>query len=86
MSEIKIIDVHQSVYAVNDAIAERTRKEMKDKKICLFNLMASPGSGKTTTLLALAKKLKKQYKMGVIEADIDAVVDAEKMQKATSVL
>lgn len=82
MPEIKIIDVHQSVYAVNDAIADRTRKEMKDKKICLFNLMASPGSGKTTTLLALAKALQDQYKIGVIEADIDAVVDAEKMQEA----
>lgn len=82
MSEVKIIDVHQSVYAVNDQIAATTRERMKQEKKFLLNLMASPGAGKTTTLLALGNILGKQYQMGVIEADIDASVDAQKMQEA----
>ena len=82
MSEVKIIDVHQSVYALNDRIAETTREYMKQEKKFLLNLMASPGAGKTKTLLALGKALRKQYQIGVIEADIDASVDAQKMKEA----
>lgn len=76
---VRVVDVHQSVFAVNDAIAEETRKELKRQKTFLINLMSSPGSGKTTLLLATAKALKSQYKIGIMEADIDATVDAEKL-------
>ena len=81
MGTIKIIDVHQSVFAENDRIAEQTRQNIKEKKTFLLNLMASPGAGKTTTLLQLIESLKNAYRIGVIEADIDGVVDAEKMEQ-----
>lgn len=76
---VRVIDVHQSVYAINDAIAEETRKRLKQQKTFLINLMSSSGSGKTTLLLATAKALKSRYKIGIMEADIDATVDAEKL-------
>lgn len=77
--KVRIVDVHQSVYAINDAIAEETRERLKRQKTYLINLMSSPGSGKTTLLLATAKALKNRYKIGIMEADIDATVDAEKL-------
>ncbi len=79
---MKVIEVHQSVYAVNDAIAEETRKQLKESKTFMVNLMASPGAGKTSTLLKTVEALKPNYKIGVMEADIDATVDAETMANA----
>ena len=82
MGTIKIIDVHQSVFAENDRIAEETRRKLKENKTFLLNLMASPGAGKTSILLQLLERLRDTYRIGVIEADIDGVVDAEKMEQA----
>ncbi len=79
---VRVIDVHQSVYAVNDELAKDTRAQLKADKTFMVNLMASPGAGKTTTLLRTIKELKDIYKIGIMEADIDATVDAEKMQEA----
>lgn len=82
MGKVKVIEVHQSVYAVNDEIAEQIRKKLKKEKTFMVNLMASPGAGKTTTLLRTIELLKNKYKIGVMEADIEATVDAEKIEKA----
>ena len=82
MDDIKIIEVKQSIFADNNADADALRAQLKAEKTCLLNLMSSPGSGKTTTLLALANLLKDQVRMGVMEADIDSAVDAEKMRDA----
>ena len=82
LGPIKIIDVHQSVFAENDRIAEETRRKLKENKTFLLNLMASPGAGKTSILLQLLERLRDTYRIGVIEADIDGVVDAEKMEQA----
>ena len=82
MGEFKVIEVHQSVYAINDAIAEETRQRLKKEKTFMINLMASPGAGKTTTLLRTIQMLGGRYRIGVMEADIDATVDAEKMEQA----
>lgn len=82
MGKLKIIDVHQSVYAVNDEIADEIRKKNREQHTFMVNLMASPGAGKTSTLKRLIAALKDQYKIGVMEADIDATVDAEAMQEA----
>lgn len=79
---VRVIDVHQSVYAVNDAVAEDTRAQLKKDKTFMVNLMASPGAGKTTTLLRTIEELKGTYKIGIMEADIEATVDAERMQAA----
>lgn len=82
MSEIRIIDVHQSVFAMNDRIAEDIRRKNKENKTFMINLMASPGAGKTSTLLRTAAMLKDRCRIGVMEADIDASVDVEKMAEA----
>lgn len=82
MPELRVIDVNQGVFEFNDKIASETRKQLKDQKTFMVNVMASPGAGKTTTLLALIAALKDRYKIGVMEADIDATVDAETMMNA----
>lgn len=76
MKEVKILEIKQSVFANNDEQAELLRKELKEKGIFLLNLMSSPGSGKTTTLTKTIETLKGEYKIGVMEADIDSDVDA----------
>lgn len=77
MKEFKVIEIKKSVFENNDKEAERVRQELKKNKTFLLNLMSSPGSGKTTTLKATISRLKDDFKMGVMEADIDSDVDAK---------
>ena len=79
MDTVRIIEIKESVFADNDREAERVRQEMKGKKTFLLNLMSSPGSGKTTTLMRTIEALKDELAIGVMEADIDSAVDAEKI-------
>ncbi|TEB04085.1 Hydrogenase isoenzymes nickel incorporation protein HypB [Pelotomaculum schinkii] len=79
MSEIKLIEVKQSIFAENDHAADELRKYLKEVKTFMVNLMSSPGAGKTTTLMRTIEMLKEEMKIGVMEADIDAIVDAEKI-------
>lgn len=76
MEKIKIIEVKESILDNNDKEAARVRDELHSKKTFLMNLMSSPGSGKTTTLVATINQLKEKLKIGVMEADIDSDVDA----------
>ena len=76
MDPIKIIEVKESVFADNNADAEKLRAEMKAQKTFLLNLMSSPGSGKTTMLKQVLGRLKDEMRIGVMEADIDSDVDA----------
>lgn len=85
MSELKVIKVKQSVLANNDLRAAKLREELKEKGVFFLNVMSSPGSGKTTLLIELINRLKKFIRIGVIEADMDAVVDANTVEKATGV-
>ena len=82
MSELKVIDVNVGVFEINDRIADEVRAINKENGTFLVNIMASPGAGKTTTLLRTIGALRDEFKIGVMEADIDATVDAEKMQSA----
>ena len=77
MGEFKILEIKQSIYADNDKRADLLREELKEKKLFLLNLMSSPGSGKTTTLMRTIETLKDEMKIGVMEADIDSDVDAK---------
>lgn len=77
MSEFRVLEIKQSVFADNDKRAQELRDELKEKKVFLLNLMSSPGSGKTTTLSRTIERLKDELKIGVMEADIDSDVDAE---------
>ena len=73
----KVYEIKQNVFECNEKEADLVRKELKEKKIFLLNLMSSPGSGKTTTLVNTIKALKEEMKIGVMEADIDSDVDAK---------
>ena len=77
MSEYKVIEIKQSIFADNDRDAEKLREELKEKGTFLLNLMSSPGAGKTTTLSRTIETLKDELKIGVMEADIDSDVDAK---------
>lgn len=82
MSDYKVIEIKKSVFENNDREAERIRARLKEDKTFLLNLMSSPGSGKTTTLKATINMLKDEYKIGVMEADIDSDVDAKAISDA----
>ncbi len=76
MNEFKIMKIKRSVFENNDHQADLLRKDLQSKKVFLLNLMSSPGSGKTTTLLRTIESLKGEIRIGIIEADIDSDVDA----------
>ncbi len=82
MDEVKIITVKESLLADNDKDAQALRDTLKQGGTCLLNLMSAPGSGKTSTLLALQKAFAGRLRWGVMEADIDSAVDAQTMQNA----
>lgn len=81
MDSVRIIEIKESVFADNDREADRVRSALKQEKTFLLNLMSSPGSGKTTTLLRTIEQLKDDLRIGVMEADIDSSVDAETIAK-----
>ena len=82
MQDVRIIEVKESVFADNDRDAAVLRAQLEAEGTFLINLMSSPGSGKTSTLLSLAKALEGRVRMGVMEADIDSSVDAQAMLEA----
>lgn len=83
MDEVKIIDVKRTILEDNDLDASNLSKELKNKGTLLINLMSSPGSGKTTTLIKTIKCLEDKLSIGVMEADIDSDVDAKKIKEET---
>lgn len=80
--DVKVIELKESILEDNNADADKLREELKDKKLFCINVMSSPGSGKTTTILRTIDALKDEFKFGVMEADIDAAVDAETVLNA----
>ena len=72
----KILEIKQSVFEDNNRQADILRGELKKSKTFLLNLMSSPGSGKTTTVVRTIEALKNEMKIGVVEADVDSDVDA----------
>lgn len=81
MDAYKVLDIKKSVFENNDKQADLLREELKKHKTFLLNLMSSPGSGKTTTLLRTIEALKGEMNIGVLEADIDSEVDANTISK-----
>ena len=85
MDEVRVIEIKKSIFDDNDKDANRLREELRAKGVFLLNLMSSPGSGKTTTLISTINALKDKIKIAVKEADIDSDVDAIKIKEATGV-
>jgi len=79
---VKVLELKEKVLANNDAEADRLRAELKENGIFYANIMSSPGSGKTTTLLATSSRLREDFHIGVMEADIDSDVDAKTVAAA----
>ena len=81
MEGYRVLEIKKSVFENNDREADRLRAQLKKDRTFLLNLMSSPGSGKTTTLKATIAALKDEFRIGVMEADIDSDVDAAAIEK-----
>jgi hydrogenase nickel incorporation protein HypB len=81
MEAYKVLEIKQSVFDNNDRQADLLREELKKEGVFLLNLMSSPGSGKTTTVLRTIEALKNEMNIGILEADIDSDVDAHKVSQ-----
>lgn len=82
MDELKVFKIQKNIHENNVEVANITREELKSKNTFLINIMSSPGSGKTTSLVSMIKELKDEFKIGVMEADVDSDVDAKTVQEA----
>ncbi len=79
MEEIRLIEIKEEIHSDNTVKAEQLRDSLSKNKTFLLNLMSSPGAGKTTTILKTLEIIGNKLRAGVIEADIDSMVDAEKI-------
>lgn len=79
MKGIRLIEVKEEILADNGKAAERLRERLRASRTLLLNLMSSPGSGKTSFILRTIEGLRGELRLGVIEADIDSMVDAERV-------
>lgn len=79
MEEVRLIEVKEDIMSDNDAVAKSLRARLSKEKTFLINLMSSPGAGKTSLILKTLERLKNELRIGIIEADIDSMVDAEKV-------
>jgi hydrogenase nickel incorporation protein HypB len=85
MDEVRVIEIKKSIFEDNDRDADNLRADLKKEGVFLLNLMSSPGSGKTTTLIKTISMIKDHLNVAVMEADIDSDVDAKKILAATGV-
>ena len=83
--DFRTISVKENILVENNKKAVELRDNLRKRGIFFINIMASPGSGKTTLLTELINRLKNEFKIGVMEADIDGDVDAERISKNTGV-
>ena len=79
--EIRLIDIKEEILSENKGLAEKIRKSLSEKNVLLINIMGSPGSGKTSLILKTLEEIGSNYKIAVIEADIDSVIDAERVSR-----
>lgn len=82
---IHIIETKERFVEDNNLEALRVNKYLNEKHVFFVNLMASPGAGKTTLLVKTIEALKKDYRIGVLEADVDSSIDAETVEKAGAI-
>ena len=79
MRQTRIVRVRQSILEGNRARAAALRADLARAGVTMVNVMSSPGSGKTSLILRTIEALRERYRIGVIEADIDSTVDADRM-------
>ncbi|MEA5076695.1 MAG: hydrogenase nickel incorporation protein HypB [Coriobacteriia bacterium] len=74
------VDIEKRILAANEELAGSNRELFADHGVFVLDLMASPGAGKTSTILATIDALRDRYSIAVIEGDIASKVDAEKVR------
>ena len=79
MDEIRLIDIKEEILSDNRGLADRIRQNLSQEKVFMLNLMGSPGSGKTSLILETIASLRDRFRIAVVEADIDSMVDSEKV-------
>ena len=82
MDEIQLIEIKENILSDNKDLADELRSTLKQEKTFVLNLMSSPGAGKTSVILGTIAALKERFHIGVLEADIDSIVDSEKVASA----
>lgn len=85
MEKVRVIEIHENVFATNDEAAEIIRERMAKQGTLFLNVMSAPGSGKTTTLTTLINIIKQEYKVGEMDVDIESSLDAQRVADATGV-
>ena len=75
---MEITVLHQ-VMEWNEDVSAEVRATLREKRVCLINVMGSPGTGKTSLLASLIAQLRGEFSIGVIEGDITGQIDAEKI-------
>lgn len=85
MADVRVIEVHESVFHTNELEADELRGSLAMKGTCMINVMSSPGSGKTTALSAVVNMLKDELSIGVMDVDIETSLDAKKVSDLTGV-
>ena len=85
MEGYKVVEIKEDITSRNNLFAKEIKAELRAKKVFFLNVMASPGSGKTTFIVSLVNRLKEAFRIGVIEADIDSAVDADIVSAETGV-
>ena len=76
--EIKIV---KQILEWNEDVSDQVKATLSEKKVCLINVMGSPGAGKTSLITDIINRLRDTYKIGVIEGDIAGAIDADKIDK-----
>lgn len=79
MEEIRLIDIKEEILADNKGLADSLREKLLREKAFLLNIMGSPGAGKTSLILKTIESMAKRFRIAVVEADIDSLVDSEKV-------
>jgi hydrogenase nickel incorporation protein HypB len=73
------VSVVEGILSANDEIARQNRQLLDRHGIRVMNVMASPGSGKTSLILRTIGALRNRVRIGVIEGDIASTVDADQV-------
>jgi len=85
LGKVRVIEIHENVFNSNNIAAQNLRSELSDKNVFMLNVMSSPGSGKTTLLSKVINMLKDDYRIGVMDVDIETSLDAQKVSDLTGV-
>ena len=79
MDPIRLIDIKEAILSDNQDLADQIRERLQSSRVFMLNVMSSPGAGKTSLILETIRRMKDDFRIGVIEGDIESLVDSEKV-------